>query len=326
MAANPLDYFRNPARISINKRRTALAYPPPIINIEPTNICNLKCIMCPHESLKRKQGFMDMLIFEKVLAGITYKPLSIGLWNIGEPLLHPEIVTMVQRCSDKSFPSYIFTNATLLTRELSRGLIRAGLQRIVFSFEGEDPAAYEQMRPGALYGQTLANIIEFLKIKQEMHSTHPWTVIEIVRLHTQKHPQAGISASFQRLFKGLPLDSFKMCPTHNWAQRINAPFIGPCEKRKYSLCRNIYEMIAVLWDGSISPCCQDIEGEICMGNINNESILEAWNNEKYVALREKIMSDDLRGVLPCLTCNQRPPFINKGIKGALDLIRYTLRF
>lgn len=40
---------------------------PPALNIETTNLCNLKCKMCPHPFITRRKEIMSMDLYTKIL-------------------------------------------------------------------------------------------------------------------------------------------------------------------------------------------------------------------------------------------------------------------
>ena len=41
------------------------------IYVEITNHCNLNCIMCNNDKLKRKRGFMDISLYKKIIDEIV---------------------------------------------------------------------------------------------------------------------------------------------------------------------------------------------------------------------------------------------------------------
>jgi len=38
---------------------------PNILNVEPTNACNLKCFYCPQDRAAKKTGFMDWNLYKR---------------------------------------------------------------------------------------------------------------------------------------------------------------------------------------------------------------------------------------------------------------------
>jgi radical SAM protein with 4Fe4S-binding SPASM domain len=43
------------------------------------------------------------------------------------------------------------------------------------------------------------------------------------------------------------------------------------------------------WDGKIVPCCFDKDAKYVMGDINEQSFLEIWNDEPYREFRNKLL-------------------------------------
>ncbi len=60
--------------------------------IEPTNFCNLKCVLCPvTEGLNRPSGKMEFEIFQKLIDEVGEYIFLILLWDWGEPFLNPRV-------------------------------------------------------------------------------------------------------------------------------------------------------------------------------------------------------------------------------------------
>lgn len=131
--------------------------------IEPTNRCNLDCQMCIRRSWDEPEGEMSEQIFDRIMKGLSnFSPVpTVFFGGFGEPLSHPRIAEMVARA--KSLGSYVelITNGTLLTSDLSRDLIRAGLDRLWVSLDGATPECYVDVRPGAALPDVLENVRGF---------------------------------------------------------------------------------------------------------------------------------------------------------------------
>ena len=76
---------------------------PPVVMIEPTNICNLQCPLCPsgNGTLKRAKGYMDLDVFKKIINDIEKTAFMVVLWNQGEPYLNKDFSKMVKYASDR---------------------------------------------------------------------------------------------------------------------------------------------------------------------------------------------------------------------------------
>jgi len=109
---------------------------PLTFNLEPTNACNLKCIMCPRNESKRAVGFIDFLLFRKIVdESRPYGGRHFVLHKDGEPLLHPRIVEMVAyiKQANPGNTAYISTNGLLLDQDKAAGLMDAGLDQLHIS-------------------------------------------------------------------------------------------------------------------------------------------------------------------------------------------------
>jgi MoaA/NifB/PqqE/SkfB family radical SAM enzyme len=86
--------------------------------------------------------------------------------GFGEPLAHPNIVEMVRQAKALGSPVELITNGTLLTEEMSRRLIAAGLDMLWVSLDGATPESYADVRLGDALPEVLANLRIFRKARR----------------------------------------------------------------------------------------------------------------------------------------------------------------
>ncbi len=70
-------------------------------------------------------------------------------------------------------------------------------------------------------------------------------------------------------------------------------------------CSHPFTNVGVLWNGDVTLCCLDHDGELSVGNINNSSIEEVIQNDAARKLRASMLG---RHPLPsiCQTCQSKP--------------------
>lgn len=138
------------------------------VYIEPTSRCNLTCRTCIRNNWDEQQGDMSEEVFESLIAGIQALPAppKATFGGFGEPLTHRRIVEMVRQAKSVASPVELITNGMLLTQELARQLIEAGLDVLWISLDGVTPESYSDVRLGAALPQVLENIAGFLVQKQ----------------------------------------------------------------------------------------------------------------------------------------------------------------
>lgn len=104
-----------------------------------------------------------------------------------------------------------------------------------------------------------------------------------------KERKKNANASVQ--FKSETLDSL-----HNWAGLIKFPIIHT----RYSACTWPSEKIGIKWDGELVMCCWDYDNKVKIGNINQKSLVELWEDTHYTKLRNDIRN----GIFELDMCKQ----------------------
>src|SRR4030042_1929765 len=102
---------------------------------------------------------MDFDLYKKIIDDVWRYVFDVNLFHRGEPLVNPRIVDMVKYANSKAIKTRIHTNGVLLNENLSREIIKAGLNLISFSFDGYTKDTYEKNRIGASFEKTLDKIV-----------------------------------------------------------------------------------------------------------------------------------------------------------------------
>ena len=144
---------------------------PPCVQIEPSSICNFKCVFCYQADLtfnNKKSGFlgrMDFEIFKKVIDELEGNVESITLASRGEPTLHPKFDEMLQYMKGKFLAVKINSNASLLTDKKIHSILSNDVQTMVFSIDAASKELYEKLRVNGKFETTIKNVERFNEIK-----------------------------------------------------------------------------------------------------------------------------------------------------------------
>jgi radical SAM protein with 4Fe4S-binding SPASM domain len=270
--------------------------------IELTNVCNLRCPVCPNSTdTTSERGFMDIELYERLIAQCRGELNDANLSHRGESLFHPAVLPAIERAARAGIGVRLHTNATVLTPRLSRALLRTRLGLLSFSFDGPGPEEYEAMRVGACYEEVLGNILRFLEEKQRAGKRRPYTILQVI--DTSGGAKARELELFRRRFDGLPLDKFYVKAPHNWAG--NAPLETTCAAGdELSPCTFPWYSLTVLWDGTVVPCPQDWYARLPLGNIREQSLREIWNGRPLQELRRRMARLEVEGLEPCCSCDR----------------------
>ena len=157
---------------------------PRSLNIEPTSYCNLSCIMCPRNRTNKKDGYIEMNLFRKIIDETRlYGARSIVLHKDGEPLLHKEIIEMIKyiKHSNRAHNVLISSNGLLLNDGLSREMVRSGLDQLHLSIGAVDAKNYKKVRGGDL-NKLEEKIMRLIEIKKEENSKTPELTTQIIKM------------------------------------------------------------------------------------------------------------------------------------------------
>jgi radical SAM protein with 4Fe4S-binding SPASM domain len=259
--------------------------------------------MCPHgrEEVHFEKGFMEMALFRKLIDEAALFRADVNLFMGGESLLHPRIFDMIGYMKQRNVPSRLYTNATLLTPEISEKLLLSGLGHITFSFDGVHREAYEDYRRGAGFEKTLDNIGHFLSEKRGLKQKNPHVSIQC--LEFEKTPYTpDRKKQFKALFDQKMVDAFTFIKPHSFAGACKDYSISGI-RRHYSPCAFLWYSMSVMWDGTVVPCCVDVLKKFPVGNVKEASLEELWNSDRLAGLREKIYNGIYRDIEPCASCD-----------------------
>ncbi|MBF0118037.1 MAG: radical SAM protein [Desulfobacterales bacterium] len=290
---------------SFNKQNTYLSNPPSFIWIEPTNHCNLHCIMCPNGQglIHIKKGFMEFELYKKIINEIKGYASTVVLALNGEPLLHPKLSEMIKFAHQNHVNISLNTNATLLTKELSHKLLEGGLNFISFAFDGFSKNHYEKIRKGADFEKTLKNIQYFLTLKKKKKINAPYSVLSVLMLNLGENNFTEKN-NFFKLFDGL-IDEIRLREVSSWGKifKDTKQFSYRNNKGYFYPCSRLWTSISIAWNGDVVPCIYNANHEYLIGNLQYSSLKELWNHHKLLKLRRSMFDKTYLSISPlCDNC------------------------
>lgn len=145
-------YLQNQLRwMRFDKHQKVVIPYPKGIMLELGNRCNLHCITCPREyqfGKQMDQGFMPLENAKKIIDELAPYLTSIGLTGLGETLLYPHLLEVVQYIKQKrpNLITTISTNAHFVGCVEKMIPLLPYLDSVQFSVDGVG-AVYETIRP-----------------------------------------------------------------------------------------------------------------------------------------------------------------------------------
>jgi MoaA/NifB/PqqE/SkfB family radical SAM enzyme len=250
---------------------------PEIVQIESTNICNAKCVFCPRDEMHRRQGIMSVELFRKIVdecveLGITH----VRMHNYGEAFIDKRLVEKVRYAKQGGIKEVgMISNGSLITDQIARGMIDAGLDAINISVDASGKEVFESTRIGLKYDKVIGNIERLVRLRTESGKRRPKLILSFVRQNNSADEQAFIEH-----WRAIA-DKIHVTDLHNWAGTLNK------ESDVNYPCYRPWLTFTVLWDGRVSLCCADFDGKTILGDLNTHSIAEIWNAERYRDVRRQ---------------------------------------
>ena len=236
------------------------------IDINPTELCNRKCVFCPRVDPKVYPNLnlhMDIKVAQKMAAelrALKYKG-GIIFSGFGEPILHREFTGLVAAFGH-DLHTELVTNGDRLTVPLLKELYAAGMGVILVSmYDGPH------------------QIEHFTKMFKESGINEEQYVL--------RDRWYDLEKDF-----GLKLTNRAGKVQTGHQQEVDVH--RPCFYTHYSMMIN--------WNGDVLLCVQDWNKEVKFGNVEKQSLLEIWGSPKFKEYRKQL-GQGSRSLTPCNGCN-----------------------
>ncbi len=271
---------------------------PPCLQIEPTSICNYRCVFCYQidSSFNKKSngmmGTMSFDLFKSLIDEAEGNCEAISLASRGEPLICPNIDKMLAYAEGKFLALKLNTNAWFLDEAKCHAILQASVNTVVFSADSASEPSYSNFRVGGQLERVVKNIKRFHEIreKQYAHST------TISRVSGVKVPGSDDIDHMER-FWGDWVDQVSFVDYNPWENTYLQPV-----NNITTACSDLWRRMFVWWDGSVNPCDSDYKSTLCVGKTLKNKLSTLWRSQQYEALRENHKNKKRQQCNPCDRC------------------------
>lgn len=290
-------------------RQVEVEHPFGIFQIELTNHCPMKCIMCPRTyGMTRKLGFMSFDLYRKCIDELirvnhSYeKNERIWLHHFGESLLHPQFDKFIKYASDRGLKPCLSLNPYVLNEENALKLIEVNPYLLYISLDGHDDASFYRIRGVRnAYEVSKENLLRFLELKTEYKSRTAVHLSMIDFIENEK--SINLMRDYWKRQKGIDKFFVKSYETFGGGVEVINSFSKKRgnEKRTQVICYKPWQHVTIAWDGKAVPCCFDYNCDYVLGDVNKKTILEIWNEAPMKDLRREFINNNVRNSL-CKNC------------------------
>lgn len=283
---------------------------PRFVDVELTNVCNFRCLMCWGQTseIKRKKGFMSEAVFERIESQLSLSKIPVRFIRWGEPFLHPHILPWIRRLHSAGIPVHINTNGSVLTDEVIRELIGIPLDSLKFSFQGVDRAGYSDMRNKDNFVQLLETISRFATLRGDralpyLHisttiTDEPASVIDAFK--NQAKNLVDLVTIGRTVLEHINADSVML--TSEERKRLQHLKRHETVIKKHPDCPEVFDKMSINFDGTVSACCTDFDDKMIVGDIMTQSIEEIWFGAKLSFYRKELAAMNHDRFILCRSC------------------------
>jgi MoaA/NifB/PqqE/SkfB family radical SAM enzyme len=190
----------------------------------------------------------------------------------------------------------INTNATHLTEKMSHKLIDAGLDFMIYSFDGGSKETYEKMRPGRFkknsFDDVYNNVVNFSNIREQLGAKFPYTKIQMILTEDSYGEQEQFFNLFNEYVDDVTVTQYserggnvqdltekdqirykELCRSLGLPE--GSPYMrdanGVISVSKSRLpCEQPYQRIMLTYDGRAAMCCYDWGAMHPIGYVSSE--------------------------------------------------------
>ncbi|MFM7106167.1 MAG: radical SAM/SPASM domain-containing protein [Flavobacteriales bacterium] len=290
---------------------------PVSLSIEPTTSCNLGCPECPSglKIFHRPTGQLLPEQFAQWLPQLQKRAIWVNFYFQGEPMLNKNIFTLIRQATDARLYTCISTNGHFMHDENVQSILNCGLKLLIISLDGVTQSTYENYR---IHG-SLNTVIEGTKRIVAARNSYSKSKLKIVFQFLVTSANENDIDKAKAMARDIGVDEIRFKTTQVY-DYINGNSLLPKNEKfsryvrlsdgtfkvKNSLdnhCWRMWSGTVITWNGEVVPCCFDKDAEHSMGNLNNHSLNEIWNNSTYRKFRAALFKSRSSHAI-CTNCSE----------------------
>lgn len=291
--------------------------------IDPINVCNLRCPLCPTGLgiLGRKRGKMCLQDYQHLIDQITPYAYLVELYNWGEPFLHPDIFEIIRYASSKRIVVKVSSNLNHFNQEMAAKTVDSGLDWLLVSIDGSSQETYEKYRKGGNLSKVLENVRLLVEEKRRKNAHSPFIVTRILVNKHNEHQieelrqtceQIGVDAfTVGTLF----IDTTKPEQAQEWLpENEDLSYYDYSADRLENVwhCADLWESMTINWDGGLAPCCWLHDKKHDYENALSRPLKDIWNGDAYISSRRVFAIGGAKegpSKTICTVCKGKPQYL-----------------
>ncbi|MBF0584590.1 MAG: SPASM domain-containing protein [Magnetococcales bacterium] len=288
------------------------------LQVEVSSACNLKCPQCSNKIAGHVTKLMTLDIWNAHVKPYLSQARLVHLVGIGEPLLNKHFFTFVDDVLEAGAYLNTTSNLQLVTPAIAEGLLK--IHGLSFSCDGVSKETYDAIRINGTFERLTEALAQIVAAKTKAGSDTPGLGLnfgatrrnihelpDIVHL-AARYGVGGIIAFHNIVYDASLkedclyhdqersdeyfLKAAELCKSYGISFSTEGMFKKPRRlSSRLMHCEYPFGHLYICSDGRVKPCCQDSPDWIVLGNLNESSLPEIWNNTATRTLRRELFTE-----------------------------------
>ncbi len=303
------------------------------IELEPTTICDKKCLICEHTYWHENPENLSYEKFRYILDQFP-KLRWINITGEGTAYLNKDFIRMLEHLRSRRISVNFVDEFEHVNEEIGKKLIDLGVNCIWISMDGATKETYEKIKKGCDFDKVVGNIRRFCQMKKEMGSPLPSLCFRFVvnKLNVDEMPKfVELIHSFGDLGDGSKVEFVGILKfgeiAHLYIPEVPQARIDETVKKAEVLGVKVafshinepalphikyctaWAEPYIMMGGYVVQCCAVLMSnkrpflrEHCYGNIFEKPMKEIWNSERFRNDRKLIPREDGPVPFMCVGC------------------------
>ena len=299
----------------VTKRPWVSGYPP-VLSIEPTSLCNLKCPQCPTGmgTLNRPGGYLDFDLYRSIIDELGEYATTVQLFFQGEPFMHKQLPDMIGYAKKKNIYTVTSTNGHFLNEKIVKSVLQSELDTIVVGLDGVSPEVYRSYRRGGNLETAVKGMENLISERNRTGGENPKVCLQFIVFRSNEDQIEAVKEFGKKLgVDKVLIKSGQIYPETDFNEYLpDNPRYSRYIRDKETIrlktsvpnhCKRIWTNAVFTWDGTMASCCFDKDTEHAFGKWNGNSFKELWRSEKGMQFRKQVLAD--RTAIPmCSNCTE----------------------
>lgn len=262
---------------------------PLFLKIELSRHCTVHCRGCVSPKEYRFYSFEK---FKRLVDKFERYIFMCQLYEIGEPLHHPELLKCIDYAHKKGIGTVISTTLSLKKPDAYwRELTISGLDRLIVAIDGTSKSVYNRYRTHGNLDLVLNNLKKILRFRKEMRSSLfvEWQMIDFSWNRCEQDSARALASE-------LGCDQFQIIEDASELRKSDKK----SEELRSRRCIWPYVLLLVNVYDDVLPCFKPDYSPGVLGNLQDSDFNEIWNGDEVRQIRSKEQIKTRNGCRRCI--------------------------